>query len=338
MNKQHKYHQAKLKILNQISNYGLKKGDLLPSQSELMKNADFSMICLRRALNELEKDGVISKHQGKRASLAKDLHHQSHHSTILFLHIYDKYPEQSREYYTIKNYLAERGINLCFMGMQRPELELAKACKDCLGIFLIGWITREWVDYLKMLDVPVMVIGSNPFPEYFSSVNENWSAACKLAYRELTKRGCRKIGLINGSKDYVPALEIYQKFKEEVQKNGEKFSDKMVAWTDRKQIGQPYFAISEFLNRKLPFDALILESGSYIPFLVVSHELHSGYDYQIASMMPSYIHLGAFKLKKQLIIKFEQSLYLSATKLFLNKLETGDRSIEHIRKDPIIIE
>ncbi len=337
MNKQHKYHQAKLKILNQINSYGLKKGDLLPSQGELMKDAEFSMICLRRALNELEQDGIISKHQGKRACLAKDLHHQQFHSTIIFLHIYDKFPDQSREYYVIKDYLAERGINLSFMGMRRPELDLAEACKNSLGILLIGWITREWVDYLKMLELPVVVIGSNPFPEHFSSVNEDWSGACKLAYRGLRKRGCRKIGLLNGSKDYLPALDIYQTFKEEVQKNGEKFSDELVVWTDLKKTPQPYFAIREFLQKKLPLDGLILETGSYVPFLIVSRELQLGSGYQIAPLMSSQTQFGEFKFKNQLVIGFDSSLYLTAAKLLLARLENGDREIVHINNEPLTI-
>ncbi len=337
MNKQHKYHQAKLKVLNQINSYGLKKGDLLPSQEELMKDADFSMICLRRALNELEQDGIISKHQGKRACLAKDMHHQQFHSTILYLHIYDKFPDQTREFYAIKNHLAERGINLCFMGMQHPELELAEACKNCLGILLIGWITREWVDYLKMLELPVIVIGNNPFPECFSSANENWGAACELAYRQLRERGCRKIGLLNGSKDYLAAHDIYRVFKEEVLKSGEEFSDETVVWTDRKQISQPYFVISEFLNKKPPLDGLILETGSYIPFLIVSRELQLGYDYQIAPLMPSHAQYGDFRFKNQLMVGFDKSLHMLAIKLLLSKLENGDRKIEHIRNEPTIL-
>ena len=51
-------------VLRFIEEEGLQPGDKLPSTAELTKMADVSVISVRRALDELDHDGVIERHQG----------------------------------------------------------------------------------------------------------------------------------------------------------------------------------------------------------------------------------------------------------------------------------
>ncbi len=51
-------------VLRLIEDQGLQPGDRLPSTAELTKMADVSVISVRRALDELDHDGVIERHQG----------------------------------------------------------------------------------------------------------------------------------------------------------------------------------------------------------------------------------------------------------------------------------
>ncbi|TDP89824.1 GntR family transcriptional regulator [Leucobacter luti] len=51
-------------VLRLIEENGLRPGDKLPSTAELTKLADVSVISVRRALDELDHDGVIERHQG----------------------------------------------------------------------------------------------------------------------------------------------------------------------------------------------------------------------------------------------------------------------------------
>jgi len=51
-------------VLRLIDDEGLQPGDKLPSTAELTKLADVSVISVRRALDELDHDGVIERHQG----------------------------------------------------------------------------------------------------------------------------------------------------------------------------------------------------------------------------------------------------------------------------------
>ena len=51
-------------VLRLIEEEGLQPGDKLPSTAELTKMADVSVISVRRALDELDHDGVIGRNQG----------------------------------------------------------------------------------------------------------------------------------------------------------------------------------------------------------------------------------------------------------------------------------
>ncbi|KAM9865726.1 hypothetical protein ACIFOC_01349 [Leucobacter aridicollis] len=58
-------------VLRLIEEQGLAPGDKLPSTAELTKLADVSVISVRRALDELDHDGVIERHQGLGTFVAK---------------------------------------------------------------------------------------------------------------------------------------------------------------------------------------------------------------------------------------------------------------------------
>jgi len=51
-------------VLRLIEERGMQPGDRLPSTAELTRMADVSVISVRRALDELDHDGVIERHQG----------------------------------------------------------------------------------------------------------------------------------------------------------------------------------------------------------------------------------------------------------------------------------
>lgn len=58
-------------VLRLIEENGLRPGDKLPSTAELTKLAEVSVISVRRALDELDHDGVIERHQGVGTFVAK---------------------------------------------------------------------------------------------------------------------------------------------------------------------------------------------------------------------------------------------------------------------------
>ncbi len=59
-----RYQQVQELVLSIVAEQGLQPGDRLPSTTELAEIADVSTISVRRALDELERDGRIRRHQG----------------------------------------------------------------------------------------------------------------------------------------------------------------------------------------------------------------------------------------------------------------------------------
>lgn len=334
MNKQPKYYQAKLRILNQINTLGLKKGDYLPSHGEFIKDADFSMICLRRALDELERDGVIARQQGKRACLVRDVCELPRRGEVLYLHIYSRVPDKSIEFERMRLLFNHHGINLNYASYGKPGSELLKVSERCLGIILSGWITREWVDFLKLLELPILVLGSNPFPDELAGVDCDWQGATALAYRQLVDRGCRNIALLNSSKNYLPAFRFYDGFKDACLAAGRKFNEEMVAWVDIRHDGNCYQVLAEFLERYSEIDGVVVENGVYNPLMTVLYEYGRADYLKIAAMTQT--DFEGFSFSRQVFINFKKSIFQETAEIFLRRLEDGDHSIQHFTIEPNI--
>lgn len=61
------YYQIQQDLLSRISRGEWKLGELMPSESALLKDYEVSRVTLRQALAELEKDGIIKRFRGKGA-------------------------------------------------------------------------------------------------------------------------------------------------------------------------------------------------------------------------------------------------------------------------------
>jgi|GEM_PF-2359028 DNA-binding LacI/PurR family transcriptional regulator len=334
MSKQPKYYQAKLWVLGRVNTLGLRKGDLLPSHSEFIKDADFSMICLRRALDELERDGVIARQQGKRACLVKDVCELPTRGKVLYLHIYDRVPDKSILFEQMRRFFNHHGISLSYASYGRPDPELLKTASGCLGIILSGWITREWVDFLKVLGLPLLVCGSNPFPEELAGVDCDWRDASMLAYQELVRRECRNIILFNGPPIYIPSLHILEGFREaSVAESGEFHADRTTE-VNIRQGERAYHAISDFLRKQPDADGLIVETGVYPLLMSVLYETDLHHRLKIAGITLN--NFDDFVFSRQTFITFKESVFLETARIFLNRLETGDHSIRSFTIAPTV--
>lgn len=81
------YLQLKNQLLENISAGIYSKGAKIPTENELAKNFSVSRITVRKALQELEREGLLVRHQGKGTfvtdhSLRRDISHNSSFSEI----------------------------------------------------------------------------------------------------------------------------------------------------------------------------------------------------------------------------------------------------------------
>ena len=158
MNSLLKYNRARLHVLDRIAALQLQPGDLLPTQQELLAGGGFSLICLKRALAELESEGVVSKGQGRRACLLKRLERNDFSGFVVFLCLYRYTPAIPSDVYIMRDEFARRGIELRIEAVKRPDVDLSGICRGALG--MIGWIICVFTNCRCWLWGPILFRGN----------------------------------------------------------------------------------------------------------------------------------------------------------------------------------
>ena len=322
MNTLLKYNRARLHILDRIAALQLKPGDLLPSQQELLKDGGFSLICLKRAMAELEEDGIVSKGQGRRACLLKHLERNDFSGVVVFLCIYRYVPAIPDQVFLIRDEFARRGIELRIEAAKSPDIDLTTLCKGAIGIILMGWITREWLDYLRLYRLPLMAVGSNPFPEELAGVGLDWYAGTKELCRLLRKKNCSRFALVNGARRYFPAREIYRAVKDDSRAAGTILSPHLQLWCDFQDGVFTYRSIRKLFTRSDEFDAVILEEGTWPAGVLMAREMNLPRQIHLGTIM-SFTEMEGAALKNISVVFFPQILPKKAVEFFLNRLKTG---------------
>ena len=328
MNKLLKYNEAKLKVLNRIGELNLKAGDTLPSQGELMKGASFSMISLRRALDDLQADGIIEKRQGCPMRLIVDLSQAPSLSTVVYISIPRDQPyptyfniDSTPTVNSLVSFFSERGIRFETITAASPNAEVTEKLSGVLGVILCGWITQEWVDFIRVFKLPVVVAGNNPFPEEFSGVSHDWPAAVDMLYTELEKHGARRIAFLNSSKDYYPTAGMYEAFRN----RAPDFSESMVHCCNYYD---HFNGLADFLIANRNADAFLVEKGLVFQFLAVSREFPGMDKKLIGVISEGKLNLN-FEFKKMLATYFGDTIFVEAGKFFLEKISSQDHTITH---------
>lgn len=211
-----KYDAARLRIVDYIRRSGLRAGDPIPSQATLVKYCNCSLITVKRALSDLRKAGLIECGQGRTARLVStpDIHPVKTAGTILMIQIYRRYPDTEEERFLLEMYLAERGFGFRFQAVMMPSDLAGFDYTGIKGIILYGWISEEWVDLVKSLKIPAVVVGNNPLPDRIPTVSIDYKQGTRLLFDELRNAGCRKIALISGDLNYVFHRQIRESWLE----------------------------------------------------------------------------------------------------------------------------
>ena len=74
--KQLKYNKARLAIMGQIAESGLKVGDRLPSVRSFAASLPYGAITISHALNDMKEEGMIECRHGSGTYLARELKEQ----------------------------------------------------------------------------------------------------------------------------------------------------------------------------------------------------------------------------------------------------------------------
>ncbi len=275
MNKLLKYNQAKYAIFDIIAEQQIQVGERLPSVRTMdnrFKN-EFSPICLRRALSDLSDQGYLEKRPGSGIYLARSIDNWKREGEMLFLWIASANTSVQPNIVPMKKYLSERNIMLKSMICTKPGTEVLETAKNIIGLFASGLVTREWVDFLNALDIPVVYIGSYEATKGLPTIDFDWQSATEMLVDEFAARGYKKIGLINSAREnYHPSNLIAEGFLRAGRKNKLKLTEEDILWKP----ASPSEAVKNFLDQHRDYEALIIEGGALVHVLIYAYQFGLG--------------------------------------------------------------
>lgn len=259
-----KYARAQREILNLIASQGLAVGSLLPTEKELAVQLDVSIITIRRAMQELVERGLVRREQGRGTFVTADIQQQEALGRMAFLNITQEdllYPTVGAAPSKLSESVAKRGyrLELLFAG---PEVRasLVEPLTTMDGVIATGYVTPEWVQFLKGLSIPVVFMGDIlGSPQGIPVVAYHWRKMTAMLTTAFCEQGAQNIGLITASDDYAPALQMRDGLKQELKRQGRTFRPENVYFAH----GIIYESVPAFLEAHPDVDAWLVEAGCY---------------------------------------------------------------------------
>jgi hypothetical protein len=330
-----KYDRVRLDLLNYIAREGYIPGDKLPTERELVTRFNLSTNSLRKGMEILAEQGVIEKIQGLGTFLRKPVKDLEMQGKIVLLDIQDSKPYTvpmlARE---LQLLLEERRMDFQFVPAVTPGAHLHRMFSDATGIFVIGRITPEWATYLELVRQPLLVLGSNPFPERFHTVTYDWRQASYLLTSHFLGRGFKTIGLVNGEIDYFPAQRMYQGYRQALADHGVAFDEKRVVWPTRFE---QYNVMNQFLHRE-QFDAVLVEMGAVFHLFNWLWN-HPDVKAPLLGVMED-MTMGTHKITRSdriVSVRYAQKLLSEAISIFFKILGGQDGRISHVLTPELVL-
>jgi hypothetical protein len=206
--RQLKYNQAQFAILNLVSELNIKVGERLPPERQLIKSLDCSTITMRNALAKMKDLGIIKCKHGKGNFLLKKIGNNTSIGKILRVSLYkeNENPPGSTSARP-QRYLAKQGIGMTSISVHRFDRELITAAQDCMGIILSGWLTEDFLEQIKTLNLPVIICGNTELKTDLPCISADFKTSAYRLTKIFIEAGCRKIAIFTGTEDYVPGHE-----------------------------------------------------------------------------------------------------------------------------------
>lgn len=312
-----RYNQTKLNILHEIASMNLKAGDMLPSERTLSTKLGISMGTLRRALSELEDQSIIRKEHGRGSILQKRISNDKNGNQIALIYIKRINNRDIPDLGSFEIYLNDRGISLQYIPMMRFDKTLISEVEKCFAVLVTGWLDSEWIRNLQLLNKPMVAIGSHQYSNLLPWVGYDWEGAAFMITSRLIKDKTKRIGLLNGGHRYYPANLIYKGYKRAITAAGLKFDEDLISWATREEA---WDKAEDFIINQLPeLDAVVLELGTYYPFLSLCWSLGVKPTKRLAVIGSGNEVIIPVRNSLQAI--FEKNIYIAAAEVFLEALQ-----------------
>lgn len=261
-----KYVRAQQDIIDLISKRYNTLGVKLPNEAELSAEIGVSIITTRRALAELLKHGIVERIQGKGTFVKKLPAASQPIGDMAFIVTGGLDAFYLRCFVEAQKEAEKRAYRLKLIaGGYNPDAALPGELKGIKGIIIIGKVSKSWVDFLESMTIPFVIIGGCDIDKKYLQVDFDWASGAKNLTLKMISDGHKKIGLLNGSKDYLPAGKIYKGYCQALKGKGIPVDEKLVTWIPH---GSYFKMFADFFTENSKgFDALILEQGCFNSFV-----------------------------------------------------------------------
>ena len=265
MSRQLKYDQARLAILTVIAQDQLKPGDRLPSVRQLLTRIPCSMITLRKSLELLENEDMLTRCIGKGTFLKRSIVTTAKNGKILFINVNRKNelsypPAGSREY--MQFYFSRFGLDFQYLQVECFSDEVLKASDHALGIMLYGWLTEDFLRSMKSLQIPLLTVGnSRRFPG-IPQVELNIRLCAEMIAEQIIRKGAKSIFLLNSNPEYY----MHDDISSGVRKAVRRYPDVRLTEKDLNPHNPPEH-LRELIERYGNYDAWLFETGNYYTYL-----------------------------------------------------------------------
>ena len=266
MARQLKYDQARLAVLNIIATEGLKSGNRLPSERQLITRVDCSLITLRRALGDLEKSGMIERHLGCGTFVKRTVANSERSGKVLFVNVNSRNeltPPRAWIREVMSSYFSQRGIALVYLSVREFSNEITVAAAGAQGILLYGELTKSFLESVSVLKMPTIVIGNITNQSGFAQVKLDVVACTESLTNYFLADHISSIALVNSDPNYYMTNEIETGFRRALKASG-RTDLKIFSNCIRSDL---QYQMDEVIPKVRDYDAIIMEIGLYHEFL-----------------------------------------------------------------------
>lgn len=248
------YIQLKRAILREIRDRDIQRGELIPSENELRKSYGLSIRTIRKALLELEKDGIVYRRQGRGTFLQRIDSSLSDKKDVkigvLFSNIeYISHPYLSTILKGVENVYNRLGysLNLYVMGnrIDKQDKELKSLQKlipigEICGVIIASPVRKEDISFLRKTGIPLVT-----FNKYegmnINCILADYFSATQLAIQHLVHLGHRRISIITGpfKKKNEPVIlvsvALLKAYKETLLEHNLEYNEELIKESNYKE-------------------------------------------------------------------------------------------------------
>lgn len=246
-----KYQLVYKEMKEDIVSGRMAQGEKMPSELKLMERYGFSRQTVRKALEELERDGYVHKVQGSGSFVKNPYGGEKNSKTILFIALFAQHYFFSQYIGGVERVLKENGYGLSISISDNRAEDEAQCLQDAIekgyaGILLLpaqsACIYSNLYIYKKIqrLRIPCITIGGRLAYAGFPCVVMDDYEGGKMAAKYLISKGHCRIACIMNHKDYSGCMR-YAGYQAALEEAGIKEEPGWAQWYE-------YETLQELLN------------------------------------------------------------------------------------------